>query len=872
MKKDTLLRLAVRFTTALFMFSSHTLAAAEVSGGDAGTTMNDFTGLQPGLGTLPLLGRGRTRSISAENPTGEKGKGGMAIPDPKELKAADAARAADDLGQGWKVRPFIRLNAGETKTLMDVDGPGIIQHIWLVEGLNRGLVIRFYWDGEATPSVEVPAPDFFAVGHGKFAPVNSAVVVVNPKNALNCYWPMPFRKHARITLSNDTDKDVNLIAYQITYVETDVPPAAGYFHAQYRRASTAEKNPYVILDGVKGHGRYVGTFLAYTQMEPGWFGEGEIKFFMDGDDKFPTICGTGTEDYFLGSYGFPQTFSTAYSGTVLPAKENNPPPNFWSCYRWHILDPINFDADLRVTIQALGWQSGGKYKKLSDDISSVAYWYQAEPHAAFPKFPHLASVSVRASPFASVPSAIESRPNVVFILMDDLGKEWIHCYGAEGIETPNIDRLAATGMKFNTAYSMPQCTPSRMVLMTGQYPFRNGWVNHWDVPRWGVGYYDWRTNPGMGRVMRAVGYKTAAAGKWQLNDFRVQPDAMIQHGFDEYCMWTGGEGDSKNPAHAAISENRYWDPYIHTKDGSKTYKGQFGPDIYNQFLLDFIARNKDHPFFVYYPMCLAHLPLTTTPLEPKAVGKYGQMKAMVRYADYLIGKVMKHLDDLGIRDKTLIVFTTDNGTAGEFVNLLNGREVQGGKMKTTENGVCEPFIANWPGKISSGIVSDALIDFVDLLPTFADFAGGKPEPGYVYDGFSAKDVFLGRAKKTSHDWILAMGSRPGLATTNGIENVYGFRDRVIRQARCKLFIGSDRKPEELVDVIKDPEEKTNLINDTEYQPELEQMVKVMSTMQPRDNNPCYTRIPDYPRYVPLSQTGQSRIPEKKGKGAGMTGD
>jgi len=374
----------------MFGMVATTVQALSATSGQAAAG-DAFIGLQPGLGSLPLLGRGRTRSISAENPTGEKGKGGMAIPNPNEPKPVAAARAADNLGQGWKVRPFIRINAGETAVLMDVAGPGVIQHIWLVEGLNRGLVIRFFWDGEETPSVEVPVPDFFAVGHGRFALVNSPAVVVNPANALNCFWPMPFRTRARITLSNETGGDVELVAYQITYVETEVPADAGTFHAQYRGASVTEQNPYIILDGVKGRGRYVGTFLAWTQMEKGWFGEGEIKFYLDGDDRFPTICGTGTEDYFLGSYGFPKPFTTAYSGSVLPVSDRGEPPKFWSLYRWHIQDPINFDEDLRVTIQALGWGSDGKYKKLADDIiSSVAYWYQAEPHAPFPKLPTLA--------------------------------------------------------------------------------------------------------------------------------------------------------------------------------------------------------------------------------------------------------------------------------------------------------------------------------------------------------------------------------------------------------------------------------------------------------------------------------------------------
>lgn len=349
--------------------------------------MSETGGLMGGLGGLPMLSGARTRSISAENPTGARGAGGRAIPDLTEKEWPASGRAADNLGQGWKARPFIRINKGQTATLMDVAGSGIIQHIWLVEGLNRGLVLRFYWDGETTPSIEAPAPEFFAVGHGRFARVNSLPVTVNPANALSCFWPMPFRKHARITMTNETDRDVELVAYQITYAEAAVPANAGYLHAQYRRATTGVVNPYVILDGVRGHGRYAGTFLAWTQRTRGWFGEGEVKFYMDGDTDFPTICGTGTEDYFLGSYGFPESYSTAYSGTVLPASDGAEPPTHWSLYRWHIADPIEFGSSLRVTIQALGWGKDGKYAKMDDDIASVAFWYQAEPHAAFPALP-----------------------------------------------------------------------------------------------------------------------------------------------------------------------------------------------------------------------------------------------------------------------------------------------------------------------------------------------------------------------------------------------------------------------------------------------------------------------------------------------------
>ncbi len=353
--------------------------------------MGEFMGF--GLGSLPFWGRSRTRSISAENPTGGKGMGGMAIPNPSD-PALLYSGAALDLGQGWKVNPFLKPKAGETLTLMDVDGPGIIQHIWMATEVNwlgngRACVLRFYWDGEETPSIEVPMTDFFAVGHDLFAPVNSLAVIVNPTSALNCYWPMPFRRHAKVTFTNDSSKDVSLVGFQITYAETELPENVSYFHAQWRRAVTDRAHPdYTILDGVKGQGRYAGTFLAWTQLADGWFGEGEVKFYIDGDTRFPTICGTGTEDYFCGSYGFPQNYSTAYVGNTLKRAGEGGPPK-WSLYRWHIMDPICFERDLRMTIQALGWWPNGRFQPLADDIASVAYWYQTEPHADFPPFPAL---------------------------------------------------------------------------------------------------------------------------------------------------------------------------------------------------------------------------------------------------------------------------------------------------------------------------------------------------------------------------------------------------------------------------------------------------------------------------------------------------
>jgi len=332
------------------------------------------------LGNIPLLSDAETRSISAENPNGEKGGGAKEIPGPG---------ASDMLGQGWKVRPCITLDAGTTTTLADIEGPGIIQHIWITVDTKayRDTIIRFYWDDEDTPSIEVPLGDFFCNGHGLRYNVTSLPIAVNPSGGFNIYFPMPFREHAKITIENQRWEAIGGFFYQITYALTEVPENAGYFHAQWRRSMTTREYPeHVILDGIKGQGHYVGTFLAWTQFSNGWWGEGEMKFYIDGDDKFPTICGTGTEDYFGGAWCFGATFSTAFLGYPLHRKEPGEVPKH-GLYRWHIMDPIHFKKQLKNTIQALGWWPNGRFEPLTDDISSVGYWYQAEPHAQFPKMP-----------------------------------------------------------------------------------------------------------------------------------------------------------------------------------------------------------------------------------------------------------------------------------------------------------------------------------------------------------------------------------------------------------------------------------------------------------------------------------------------------
>ena len=350
-----------------------------------------FNGLGMNLGNLSRLSNAETRSISPENVTGEKGKGAMSL----DGLAKDCAR---DLGQGWKISPYIFIQPGETVTLAEIDGPGAIQQIWMtMRGVWRQNIIRFYWEDRGEPSVEVLVGDFFASGWGTFSQVSSIPVCVNPGSAFNCYWEMPFRRKCKITMTNISDERTTLF-YQINYTLTEIPEDCAYFHASFRRVNPLPYGEvYTILDNVKGQGHYVGTYMAWGTNNNGWWGEGEIKFYIDGDSSFPTICGTGTEDYFCGSYDFenPEThdeyvrFTTPYSGlnqVIVPDKLYLSQFRF-GMYRWHIMDPIRFKRDLKVTIQALGWRNGKRYLPLQDDIASVAYWYQTLPSEKLPPLP-----------------------------------------------------------------------------------------------------------------------------------------------------------------------------------------------------------------------------------------------------------------------------------------------------------------------------------------------------------------------------------------------------------------------------------------------------------------------------------------------------
>ena len=351
----------------------------------------NFNGLS-GMADLFRLSNAKTRSICPENFSGESGGGGRC---PVEKGAA--AKAAADLGTGWKVNPFINIEPGRTFEIARIEGSGCIQHIWLTPtGLWRDTILRIYWDGQTNPSVECPIGDFFACGWNQYAQVSSLAVCVNPGSAFNCYWPMPFRKSCRMTLENISDAEVR-IYYQVDYCLTDIPEDAAYFHARFRRENPEKyKEDYTIIDGIEGKGHYVGTYMARGVNNSGWWGEGEIKFYMDGDTDYPTICGTGTEDYFCGSYNFEDpvshdhyvTFTTPYSGLcqVLTPDRLYKSQMRFGMYRWHITDPVRFEKKLRVTMQSLGWRAGKKYLPLQDDMASVAYWYQTLPTKKFPPF------------------------------------------------------------------------------------------------------------------------------------------------------------------------------------------------------------------------------------------------------------------------------------------------------------------------------------------------------------------------------------------------------------------------------------------------------------------------------------------------------
>lgn len=326
----------------------------------------------------------RSRSISFENPTGAAGSGG---------------RASSPLGPGRKGSPARMVAPGATLEFASIAGPGVIRHIWLatydIPDAMRGLVIRAYWDEQPHPSIEAPLGDFFGFAHGHTPPYASAVHSVGQKRALNIWLPMPFRKHARWTISNDLDVSVPVF-FQMDYTHGDaIREDAGYLHALFRRELVTRKGvDFELLPRRDGVGRYLGAVIGVRPTSPAWWGEGAARIFLDGDTDHPTIVGTGAEDYVCLSWGLqPTTFPYHGANLITKGRTDTGPI---SMYRWHLLDPVVFETSIRVVIQQIGIDFQGPaipdslqgylscLREREDDWSSCAFWYELLPSAPLP--------------------------------------------------------------------------------------------------------------------------------------------------------------------------------------------------------------------------------------------------------------------------------------------------------------------------------------------------------------------------------------------------------------------------------------------------------------------------------------------------------
>ncbi len=327
------------------------------------------------------LGAGvKSRSISFENPTGEPGNGG---------------KAESNLGVGRKGFPSKGIEAGETVVLCDIKGSGSINHIWMTGGFKdntealRSMVVRAYWENQEYPSIECPLGDFMGAAHAKINSYQSVVHSTGINAALNIWLPMPFAEHAKITLTNEGERNVGLY-YQVDYtINEKHPDNFGRLHVCFRRENpTTLKQDFEILPKRTGQGRFIGAVIGIRALEGNWWGEGEIKIYMDGDTEFPTICGTGSEDYVCLSYGIQQT-PFMYHGCSLDKN------GFISMYRWHLPDPVYWEKECRITMQQIGWsgekkkETGSALYERQDDWSSATFWYEPVPSEKLPYFPDL---------------------------------------------------------------------------------------------------------------------------------------------------------------------------------------------------------------------------------------------------------------------------------------------------------------------------------------------------------------------------------------------------------------------------------------------------------------------------------------------------
>ncbi len=403
--------------------------------------------------------------------------------------------------------------------------------------------------------------------------------------------------------------------------------------------------------------------------------------------------------------------------------------------------------------------------------------------------------------------ASTARPNVLFILGDNLGRDWFGCYGSDEACTPEIDKLAATGVRFTHCYVTPLCSTTRVELLTGRYGFRTGWHTHHDAAIYGGGNFDPRRETTVARLFQSAGYATTIAGKWQISDLYEQPDALARCGFDEHLVWTGAlKGDGAAEARwqasrklpggeqARTFESRYADPVVFHDGVRREIAGRFGPDVYVDHLIDFMTRRRDRPFFAYYATPLVHVPVVPVPGGPAVdAPQREQFAAMVKYFDGQVGRLVEALNRLGLRERTIVVVMTDNGTPKTLGGMVDGTRVVGGLGTLRENGLDVPLVVNCPGRVPVGRVAERLVDGSDLLPTLCETAGIATAAGLQPDGRSFSDA-LGElpASAPPRDWIFAQYAD----------------ERVVRDARYKLFSTGA-----LFDLTADPAEERDLSRD-----------------------------------------------------------
>jgi arylsulfatase A-like enzyme len=431
----------------------------------------------------------------------------------------------------------------------------------------------------------------------------------------------------------------------------------------------------------------------------------------------------------------------------------------------------------------------------------------------------------------SLPAADSRAPNIIFLLADDIGIDWIGSYGAD-FPTPNIDRLAASGVRFQTAWTNPICTPTRVMMLTGQYPGRTGWTEHYDVPRWGGAGLIPEKFPTWPQLLRAKGYATAIVGKWQINDLRPEPDILARHGFEKHCVWPGVEAG--NPP----TEHRYWDAYLQTDGVRQIHRDAYGPDVTQAYALNFIRQNRDRPFLLYYPAIAVHA--LNEPIPPDRAnppkGEAALYARSVTYLDQQVGELLDELDRLKLTANTVIIFAGDNGSSTG--GRMHKAAVPAGKGRTNERGVQVPLIVRAPMLGVGGRTTEALADFSDIFPTMLELAG-VPTPAKLRpDGRSWVPLLRGDTTYSPRPWI------------------YAQRDtsRTARDARFKLDTEGG-----FFEVAVDPDQlkPVSPTRDAAAAAAHAKLVSVLASI------PATSTEPPFPGYTPDRMRGEGRKQNRK---------